>query len=220
MRGVGEDLGPAHHVDPLGSAGNHRHRRGGDHGARPQRVDGDAVGAELLGHPQHAHAHPVLRHRVGDVVPEPFRVEVERRGEREDVRIAPRGRRRLEMRQAGLRAEERAAHVDAEHQVEALHRRRGGAGEADRARVVDEDVDAAEALRGRLDRGLHRVFVADVAGDRQRVAARLPRSRRRRSGSFPAASGAVRPSWRRWRRWRRPAPRARRSRGRCRASRR
>ena len=48
----------------------------------------DAVGAELLGHAEHAHAHAVLRHRVGDVVAEPFRVEVERRRQREDVRIA------------------------------------------------------------------------------------------------------------------------------------
>ena len=48
-------------------AGNHRDRRGRDDRARPQRVDGDAVAAEFLGHPEHAHAHPVLGHRVGDV---------------------------------------------------------------------------------------------------------------------------------------------------------
>ena len=52
----------------------------------------------------------------------------------------------LQIRDARLRAHERAAHVDAEHQVEALHRRLERARQRDRARVVDQDVDAAEML--------------------------------------------------------------------------
>ena len=44
--------------------------------------------------------------------------------------------------------------------------------EVDRARVVDADVDAAEALDGLRDRGGHLLLVADVADDRQRLAAR------------------------------------------------
>ena len=83
----------------------------------------DAVVPELLRHAEHAHAHAVLRHRVRDVRREPLRLHAQRRRQIEDVRIASRLRRLLEIRQARLRADERAAHVDAEHQVEALHRR-------------------------------------------------------------------------------------------------
>ena len=64
-------------------------------------------------------------------------------------------RRFLEMRHGLLGAEIGPAHVDLVHPVEALHRRRDRAGEADRRGVVHEDVDAAEALErcgdGRLD---------------------------------------------------------------------
>ena len=70
-----------------------------------------------------------------------------------------------------LRAEERAARVDLMHQIEALHRRVERAGEADRRGVVDEDVDAAEALDRRGDRRVDLRFVADVGGDRERLAA-------------------------------------------------
>ena len=85
--------------------------------------------------------------------------------------LRPAAAARTQVRQAGLRAGEGAAHVDAEHQVEALHRRRQRAGQADRAGVVDQDVDAAEALDRRRDRRRHRGFVADVAEQRQRLAA-------------------------------------------------
>jgi hypothetical protein len=64
-----------------------------------------------------------------------------------------------------------AAHVDAEHQVEALHRRGRRGRQADRAGVVDQDVDAAEALHRRLHRGGHGALVADVGLHRQRLAA-------------------------------------------------
>ena len=70
----------------------------------------------------------------------------------EDVRIAPGLRRLLQIRNAGLRAHECAAHVDAEHQVEALHRRFERAGQRDRAGVVHQDVDAAEMLGALLRR--------------------------------------------------------------------
>ena len=46
-------------------------------------------------------------------------------------------------------------------------------GEVDRAGVVDADVDAAEALDRLRDRGRDLLLVADVADDRQRLAARL-----------------------------------------------
>ena len=179
VRGVGHDLGLAHPVDLLAAPGNHRDRRRRDHRARPQRVDADAVAAELLGHAEHAHAHPVFRHRVGDVVAGTIRGS--RLSGGDSVRMCglrPGRRGRLEVRQARLRAQERAAHVDAEHQVEALHRRRQRAGQADRARVVDEDVDAAERVRPlrrpprapRPRRGCRRRSAAPVPP-------RLPRSR-------------------------------------------
>ena len=76
-----------------------------------------------------------------------------------------------EVRHGLLRAEERAARVDLVHQVEALHRRVERAGEADRRGVVDEDVDAAEALDRRGDRRLDLRLVADVGRDRERLAA-------------------------------------------------
>ena len=118
-----------------------------------------------------------------------FGIEIQRRRQRQDVRIAPRRGRRFEMRQARLRAQERAAHVDAEHQVEALHRRRQRAGQADGARVVDQDVDAAE--RARRSRRPPRA-PRPRRGCRRRSAAPCrppPRSPRRRYGSFPAAWG-------------------------------
>ena len=77
----------------------------------------------------------------------------------------------ISSRQAGLRAAVGAAHVDAEHQVEALHRRGRRRRQADGAGVVDQDVDAAEARHRLLHRGGHAGLVADVALQRQRLAA-------------------------------------------------
>ncbi len=71
------------------------------------------------------------------------------------------------MRDGLLRAEIGAAHVDLVHQVEAFHWRFEGAGEADRRGVVDQDVDAAEALDGRGDGCLDLRLVADIGGDRE-----------------------------------------------------
>ena len=171
MRGVGDDRRRAHHLGALLRARDHRHRGSRDHRPRPQRVDGDAVGAEFLGHPQHAQAHPVLGDGVGDVVAEPFRIERRRRREHQHLRHAAGARRRLQRGQAGLRAGIGAADIDAEHQVEALHRRGERAGEADGAGVVDQDVDAAEGLDGPRDGGRDRLLVADVAGEGQRAPA-------------------------------------------------
>ena len=67
--------------------------------------------------------------------------------------------------------QERAADVDRLHQVVALGLGLLDRREADRAGVVDEDVDAAEALGGLLDGGGDGVGVADVADDRQRAPA-------------------------------------------------
>ncbi len=57
------------------------------------------------------------------------------------------------------------------HQVKAFHRRLGGAGQPDRAGVVDQDIDAAEMFR-RLCGGRHDLFLfADIHLQRQRLAA-------------------------------------------------
>ena len=106
VRGIGHDLGPAHPLGLRSRAGDHRNRGRRDHRARPKRVDRDAVSAQLLRHAQHAHAHSILRDRVRDVVLEPPWIEVERWRQRQDVRIASRIRRALQMRQTRLRAEE------------------------------------------------------------------------------------------------------------------
>ena len=72
---------------------------------------------ELRAHAQRAHRHAELRHRVGDVVLEPFGLHVERRRQIQDVRVGG----LLQVRNARLGDQERAARVDLVHQVEALH---------------------------------------------------------------------------------------------------
>ena len=73
----------------------------------------------------------------------------------------------------GLAEDEGAARVDLLHQVEALHLELRHRREVDGGGVVDDDVDAAEALGGLLDRCGDPVGVADVADDRQRPPAHL-----------------------------------------------
>ena len=85
---------------------------------------------------------------------------------------------------------ERAARVDAVHQVVALHRRLERAGEADGARVVHQDVDAAEGLDRLLHRRVDLLLVADVDDAGERLAARPSRSPRPPCRWCRAASGA------------------------------
>src|ERR1700682_3123861 len=121
VRCIGEDVRRAAAVYSRAHSRDHRQRRGRDHGARPKRVDGDAMVAEFLGHSQHAHAHAVLGDGIGDVILEPVRPQVQRWRQIQYGRVAAGSSGRAEVWQARLRAQERAAHVDAEHQVEALH---------------------------------------------------------------------------------------------------
>ena len=106
-----------------------------------------------------------LGDRVGRVVPVPARVQRRRRREREHVRPASGARRGREVRKTGARARPGPAHVHRHHQVEALERRVRRAREADRAGVVDQDVDAAEVFDRRGHRAIDRRLVADVAGE-------------------------------------------------------
>ena len=76
-----------------------------------------------------------------------------------------------QMGEAEAGAEVGRAHVDGEHQVEPLHRRRECSGEEDRAGVVDQDVDAAELGDGRRHRRLDLRLVAQVGGEGQGAAA-------------------------------------------------
>ena len=96
-------------------------------------------------------------------------VHVERRRQVEDVRVGG----LLQMRNAHLRHQERAARVDLVHQVVALHVGLQRAGELDGAGIVDADVDAAEGLDGSCDGVGDLRLLADVADDRQRLAAGL-----------------------------------------------
>ena len=68
---------------------------------------------------------------------------------------------------------ERAARIDLVHEIEALHICCLAIGQRDRARIVDDDVDAAEMLRGFIQSAAHGRLVAHIDSDRQRIAARL-----------------------------------------------
>ena len=74
------------------------------------------------------------------------------------------------MRQTRLRADEGPAHIDAEHQVKALHWGCFGRCQTDCARVVDQDVDAAERFDGFLGSSCYLLFIANVASDREGLA--------------------------------------------------
>ena len=205
-----------------GPAGNHLQRRGRDRGARPQAVDGDAERPEFGGMAQRAHAHAVLGHRVGRrAARTSVGIEVSGGDMRQHVRLAAGLGAAAQVRQAGLRAEIGAAHVDAEHQVEALHRRCRRRREADGAGVVDQDVDAAEALDGLRHGRLRRLASSRMS---RRTASAWPPAASISSAAAVdrarQASGWPRWSWRRARCSRRRARRAARWPGRCRARRR
>ena len=148
----------------------------------PRRLPTAAVAIVVRGHsaltatpavfssadrPEHAHAHAELRHGVGGGVFEPFRLHVERRRQHQNMRVFG----LLQMRDTIFRHHEGAARVDTHHQVEPLHVGCLRIGQADGAGVVDADIDAAEFADGFIDRRDHLSFVADVAENRQRLAA-------------------------------------------------
>ena len=113
---------------------------------------------------------------------------MQRRRDIEHMRV----RRFQQVRQRLLRAHERGAHVDLVHQVETLHRRREGAGEADRRGVVDQNVDAAESLHRLVDGGLHLRLVAYVGRDlTRRPAASFDICRRRSDAAGQLGLGSA-----------------------------
>src|ERR671913_926647 len=81
------------------------------------------------------------------------------------MRVALALSRLLQMRQTCLSAYEGPAHIDAEHQVEALHWGRFGRRQADCARVVDQDVDSAERFSSFLGGSHYLLFITNVASD-------------------------------------------------------
>ena len=73
MGGVGHDLGRAALAHGVVAAERELDRRGGDAGARPERVEGDARRARNSSAMPSTHsAHAEFRHRVGDVRPNQF----------------------------------------------------------------------------------------------------------------------------------------------------
>ena len=66
-------------------------------------------------------------------------------------------------RRGGLRAQEQAGQVDVDHAAERLEVELAQRPHRVDPRVVDEDVDAAEALDGRADHALDALGIADVA---------------------------------------------------------
>ena len=77
---------------------------------------------------------------------------------------------RAHRRQHVVRAGERAAGVDVHDEIELLEGRVGERLPEERARVVDEEVDAPELVERLLDGALDGGVVADVEGQRQRAA--------------------------------------------------
>ncbi len=144
-------------------------RGGGDAGARPQRVEGNAFVGEFSRHAEHAHAHAEFRHGVGGMVAEPARRHIERRRKHQHMRIG----RLLQMRNAGLRNEIGAPRIDLVHQVEPLHVGLQGAGQLDRACIVHADIDTAEPRHRLRHRIGHLIVISDIANDRQCLATRL-----------------------------------------------
>ncbi len=142
----------------------HRDRGRVNGGARPQGVDADPT-AKLPCHTQYHHAHAELRHRVGHVRRKPALLHLQRRGDRQQMRVGG----LQQMRQGLLRHQEAAAGIDRVHQVKALERRGEDRRQVDRAGIVDADVDAAKARYRRRHGGVDLFFEADIAQQRQRM---------------------------------------------------
>ena len=168
-------------VDALGEhevAGDRRVDRAGAHAVRP-----DAVAGVLDGEHLREREHAALRRRVGRRP----RVAGERRGRRgvDDGAAA-----RVEQRRdGGLAGEERAGEVDGEHLVPRVERVLVGAGRAQDAGDVGQDVQRAVASTALADGPLGGGGVADVADD---VDAR--RRRRGRSTACTSTATTVAPS--------------------------
>src|SRR4026207_1245957 len=94
-------------------------------------------------------------------------MQSDRRGEIENVRV----RGLLQIRQTDLRAKKRAPRVDGMHQVKALHRRVSRSGQADGARIINENIDPAETSDGFLNCSGDSGLVANIDGHRKRLAA-------------------------------------------------
>ena len=98
---------------------------------------------------------------------EPLCVHVQRRREIQDVWVLG----FQEMRNTNLRSHVRRADIDRVHQIKTLHRRFERAGEKDRARVIDQDVDAAKLGHGLIDCLEDLIFEPQIGHARQAVSA-------------------------------------------------
>lgn len=156
--GVGENLGFATAAHDGLTAQKVADGGGGDGRSGPQCVYGDAGLAKFLGHAQDAHAHAVLRHRVGAMLGKPARFHVERRRQVQDVGILG----LQKVRQTRLGAGEGASDVDLVHQVKSTQRRADGAGDADGRGVVHQNVDAAKGFDGLVHGSDDLVLVPDI----------------------------------------------------------
>lgn len=75
------------------------------------------------------------------------------------------------MPRSRLRRDDHRAHVDVQRRVDIVEREVVQRGRAEDARVVDEDVEAAERLRGMIDRAAHGHRIGAVGLDRDGPAA-------------------------------------------------
>jgi hypothetical protein len=123
--------------------------------------------AHLFGQTMRDQRHAELRDRVADLARRAFHVD--RRRHHQDVPV-------LLLQHRGqhvVGARERAARVHAHHQIEPLHRRVGQRLPVQRARVVDQEVDAPHLVERRLHAGLDLRVVAHVDADGERAAPEL-----------------------------------------------
>jgi hypothetical protein len=160
---LGDDAGAAF----VGVAGEAAHHRGVDD-AGADGVDADAVGGVVQGGRFGEADEAVLGCGVGGLALEALDAGA---GRGVDDRAAAAGQHERDL---VLHGDEHATEVD-RHQAVPL-RRRDRVGRLDRlldARVVEGDIQAAEALDGRVERRPQLVVVGHVAGHRQRLAAGL-----------------------------------------------
>ena len=99
---------------------------------------------------------------------EPFRIEIQRWRDIQDVRIGG----PLQMRDAQLRTQKRPPHVDALHQIKPLHFGVDSPGQLNRTGIVDQHVDPSERCDRLLDCRLHLLLKPNIGDTRQPASTR------------------------------------------------
>ena len=160
--GIGHDVGRATARQQLGPNGK-LDGGGGDGRARPERGDGNFVRGELTGHPERQQGHAEFGQGIRCMRRQPFRPEIERRRQTDDMTAAG----PAQQGEGGLGANEHGAGIHLLHEIVPLDRRVGHVGELDRAGVVDQGVELAEFLFDGGHQGGDLKLIPDVDLQRQ-----------------------------------------------------